>query len=151
VVIKKNSSAAKMVIRYNDIVHVITTLADEEKITVAVKETLKGSLIAGGACAVCGLVLGPVGFAIGGAVGGGIAYCLAKDKFKPLSHIILHEMSAEHQRQLVDSVKNIVSEVDAADAVEMLALLSGNMLLKAKIAEEMTRFAAHQMNLQIGQ
>ena len=59
--------------------------------------------------------------------------------------------SPEHQRQLVDSVKNIVREVDAADAVEMLALLNGNMLLKAKIAEEMTRFAAHQMNLQIGQ
>ena len=59
--------------------------------------------------------------------------------------------SPDHQRQLVDSVKNIAREVDAADAVEMLALLNGNMLLKAKIAEEMTRFAAHQMNLQIGQ
>ena len=86
------SSAFKMVIRYNDIVHVITTLADEENITVAVKETLKGSLIAGGACALGGLVLGPPGLAIGGAVGGGIAYCLAKDKFKPLLHVILYEM-----------------------------------------------------------
>ena len=65
--------------------------------------------------------------------------------------MILFLLSAEQQRQLVDSVKNIVREVDAADAVEMMALLSGNMLLKAKIAEEMTRFAAHQMNLQIGQ
>ena len=111
-----------MVIRYNDLVHVITTLADEENITVAVKETLKGSLIAGGACALGALVLGPpglaiggayvgaclaiegavggacalrgvvLGFAITGAVGGGIAYCLAKDKFKPLSHVILYEM-----------------------------------------------------------
>ena len=65
--------------------------------------------------------------------------------------MILLSLSAEHQRQLVDSVTNIVREVDAADAVEMMALLSGNMLLKAKIAEEMTCFAAHQMNLQIGQ
>ena len=48
-------------------------------------------------------------------------------------------------------MKNIVRDVDAADAVEMLALLNGSVLLKAKIAEEMTRFAAHQMNLQIGQ
>ena len=84
--------AAKMVIRYNDIVHVITTLADEENIAVTVKATLKGSLICGGACAIGGLVLGPPGMAIGGAVGGGVAYCLARDSFKPLSHIILHEM-----------------------------------------------------------
>ena len=35
--------------------------------------------------------------------------------------------SAEKQRQLVDSVKNIVRDVDAADAVEMLALLNGNL------------------------
>jgi uncharacterized Fe-S cluster-containing radical SAM superfamily enzyme len=60
-------------------------------------------------------------------------------------------MSAAQQQQLVDSVKNIVRDVDAADGVEMIALLSGNMLLKAKIAEEMTRFAAHQMNLHIAQ
>ena len=59
--------------------------------------------------------------------------------------------SREQQQQLVESVKNIVRDVDAADAVEMLALLNGSVLLKAKIAEEMTRFAAHQMNLQIGQ
>lgn len=52
----------------------------------------EGSLIAGGTCALGGLVLGPPGLAIGGAVGGGIAYCLAKDTFKPLSHVILYEM-----------------------------------------------------------
>lgn len=33
-----------MVIRYNDIVHVITTLADEENIAVTVKATLKGTI-----------------------------------------------------------------------------------------------------------
>ena len=89
---KFSAAGFKMVIRYNDIVQVITTLADEEQITVAARETLKGSLIAGGACALGGLVLGPPGLAIGGAVGGGIAYCLTKDKFKPLSHVILYDM-----------------------------------------------------------
>ena len=47
--------------------------------------------------------------------------------------MILLSLSAEHQRQLVDSVTNIVREVDATDAVEMLALLSGpNLLLKGR-------------------
>lgn len=68
-----------------------------------------------------------------------------------LTETLFSLSSAEHQRQLVDSVKNIVRDVDAADAVELLALLNGSVMLKAKIAEEMTRFAAHQMNLQIAQ
>ncbi len=140
-----------MVIRYNDIVQVVTTLADEENIQVAVKETLKGGLIAGSACIAGGLLLGPPGLAIGGAVGGGLAYCLARDKFKPMSQVILYEMSAEQQTQLVDSVKNILRDADATDAVELMALLNGNVALKAKIAQEVARFASHQMNMHIMQ
>jgi hypothetical protein len=139
-----------MVIRYNDIVSVITTLADENNIQVSVKETLKGGFIAGTSCTLGGLLLGPPGLAIGGTVGGGLAYCLTKDKFKPMSQVIL-QMSPALQQQLVDSVLNIVHDLDAADAVTMLALLRGNMLLRAKITEEMTRFAANEMNLHLAQ
>ena len=76
-----------MVIAHSDVVEVLSRLADEENIQAAVKETMKGGLIAGLTCAAGGLLLGPAGLAVGGAVGGGISYALAKDKFKPLSQV----------------------------------------------------------------
>ena len=78
----------KMVIRYNDILTVITTLCDDEGLKVTVKGSAKGGLIAGATSAVGGLVLGPLGLAIGGTVGGLIAYATA-EPYKPVSQVRL--------------------------------------------------------------
>ena len=76
-----------MVIRYNDILTVITTLCDDEGLKVTVKGSAKGGLIAGATSAVGGLVLGPLGLAIGGTVGGLIAYATA-EPYKPVSQVV---------------------------------------------------------------
>ena len=60
----------KMVIKYEDILKIITTLGDDENLRITVKQSAKGGLIAGVSCAVGGLIAGPPGLAVGGAAGG---------------------------------------------------------------------------------
>lgn len=138
-----------MVIRYADVLTIITTLGDEEKLQVTVREAAKGGLIAGGFCTLGGLLLGPPGLALGGAVGGCLASYIARDNFKPVAVVILYEMKETERQHLVDSVRSIIQHLDAGDAIELLALVQGNAALKAKIVAEMTTFFRQQLSMQI--
>ena len=138
-----------MVIRYNDILTVITTVGDDEQIRVAVKESVKGGLIAGTSCAVGGLLLGPMGLAVGGAVGGAAAAYMAQNAFRPVSTVIMHEMREEQRDQLVAAVRNVLNDADGMDAAEILALVQGSNALKARIASELFTFFARQMNMNV--
>ena len=56
----------------------------------------------------------------------------------------MYDMQPLDQEKLVDAVRNIVEGVDIQDAVELMALVQGNPVLKAKIVAG--RFA-HCQNL----
>ena len=115
-----------------------------------VKESVKGGLIAGATTAIGGLILGPPGLAIGGAVGGCAAYVLAGNKFRPLSAVILYDMGRDDQQRLVEAVRNLVSHLDAGDALELMAIVNGNAVLKARIVSEMTSFFQQQLSMTVG-
>ncbi len=73
-----------------------------------------------GSCAtVGGMIAGPPGLAIGGAIGGCLAYIFGEGKFRPVSHVIMYEMKEEEKQQLVASVQNIIHNLDAGDALEV--------------------------------
>jgi len=137
-----------MVIRYNDILELMTVLSEDKNLQVTVSESLKGGLTAGVAATLGGLLLGPRGLALGGALGGVLGAVMSEDKFKPVSQAIM-EMSDPDQRRLVEAIRNIVRGLDASDAVELIAIVQGNELLKAKVMTEMVRFLRSEINLRI--
>ena len=139
----------KMVVQYNDILKIITTLMDDENLQITVKQSAKGGLIAGISCTVGGLIAGPPGLAVGGAAGGCLAAYFAGNSFKPLSTVILYEMKPVDQRALVNAVTKIIQNLDVMDAVELLALIQGSAALKAKIVGELTTYCQQQLNLQV--
>ena len=145
IVLKQN----KMVIQYKDILNIITTIGDDENLRITVKQSAKGGLIAGISCAVGGLIGGPRGLAVGGAAGGCLAAYLAGNSFKPISTVILYEMKPVDQRALVEAVKSIIPNVDVMDAVELLAIVQSNAVLKARIIGEMTTFLQQQLEFQV--
>ena len=138
-----------MVIKYEDILKIITVLGDDENLRITVKQSAKGGLIAGFSCAVGGLIAGPPGLAVGGAVGGCLAAYVTGDSFKPLSTVILYEMEPIDQNALVQAVTNITQNIDAMDALELLAIIQGSNALKAKILSEVTTYCQRQLNTEV--
>ena len=55
-----------MVIRTDEILSVLSKLSDESGLKVTVQESVKGGVVAGTACTIGGVLLGPPGLAIGG-------------------------------------------------------------------------------------
>ena len=125
-----------MVIRTDEMIHIVTTLSDDSGLKVTINESVKGGLITGTACTVGGLILGPVGLALGGAVGGFVAYILGDGKFKPVSNVIMYDMRDEDRQKLATAVRNIIADLDAADAVQLMVLINGNAALKGRIGTE---------------
>jgi len=138
-----------MVIRTDEIVNIISKLSDESGLKVTVTESVKGGVIAGAACTIGGVLLGPPGLAIGGAIGGCLAYVLGNGKFRPVSDVIMHDMRPEDRQELVRSVERITADLDAADAMHLLVLIQGNAALKGRVVTEITNFFQNQMNMAI--
>jgi len=138
-----------MVIRYADVLDLMTVLAEDKKLQVTVTESAKGGLLAGGAATLGGLLLGPPGLAIGGAVGGCLAMYIANDKFRPVALVLTEDMTLAQQQKLVGAVTNIVSNLDAGDAMELIAIVQGNELLKARVMSEMCSFLRSNLSMHV--
>lgn len=63
-----------MPIDTRELMEAIAIVADEQNIRVAVKQSAKGTAICAACCFAGGLLMGPVGLAVGGAAGGIAAY-----------------------------------------------------------------------------
>merc|ERR1711872_538894 len=138
--------AGIMVIRYKDILELLTVLSEEKKLQATISGSLKGGLTAGLTSFLGGLLLGPIGLALGGAIGGVLASM--SQNFQPVSQVIM-SMPEHYQQKLVTAVQNIISNLDASDAIKLIAIIKGNGELKAKVMNEMIRFLRSEMSLRI--
>ena len=112
-----------MVVRYDDLLSLITTLGEEEGIRVSVKGSIKGTLIVTAICLVFSLLLGPIGLAIGGSFGGIAAWLQSRDKFRPLATVIRNDLTQEQREELTQKVRSVVGDLEASDAMELVALV----------------------------
>ena len=132
-----------------DLQRVMAVLADEDELKVTMKHAVYGGVVAGVVTAVGGLVAGPPGLAIGGAVGGLLAYGSAGN-FKPVSQVI-KEMDAHERQVLYDAMKDIIQQLKFDDYSALLAFLSGGqgMFVRQQLMDRMVSFLRDQMRLQM--
>ena len=133
-----------MVIEYNEISNVLTKFAEDEDIRITVKQSAKGGLIAGFICALGGLIAGPIGFIFGGTAGGIVAAYFSGESFQPVATII-NEMDPERKKEMTNSVLKILDKADAMDALEILAIIQGNNVIKAKVRTNLINICQQQL------
>ena len=114
-------------------------------------ESGKGALVTGCVAGLAGLLLGPIGLALGGAVGGAMAAVYAKDKFRPLHQVITEEMTQHQRDRMVECLRNVLTNIEATDALALVAAVQGNQALKARLATEMVTFLSQQCNIYVNE
>merc|ERR1719300_710625 len=98
-----------------------------------------------------GLILGPIGLAVGGAVGGSLAAWMAQDKFKPLVQVIMEDMRSDQRERMIECLRKVLSQIEPTDALALVAMVQGNQALKARLATEMVTFLSRQCNIYVNE
>ena len=138
-----------MPVSVTDLQRVMAILADEDQLKVTVKSSAYGGVIAGITTTVGGLLAGPPGLLVGGAVGGALAYSTAGN-FKPASQVI-RGMNAHDRQLLYDNVRDIIDNLAFDDYLALMAFLSGGpgLLIRQQLMDRMVSFLREQMRLQM--
>ncbi|XP_077502467.1 protein C19orf12 homolog [Amblyomma americanum] len=137
-----------MPVRRDEMLDVLCMISNEEKLRVTLKHSARGGLITGASAMAAAVIMGPVGLAVGGALGGCVAAVLMRDKFVSATEIISN-MSDHQKDELVAAVQRAFADIEVADAVELVALLCGDIHIKKRIIRAIVDYFHTQMRLEI--
>ncbi|KAH6943858.1 hypothetical protein HPB50_000175 [Hyalomma asiaticum] len=137
-----------MPVKRDEMLDVLCMVSKEENLKVTLKHSAKGGLITGATAMAAGFIMGPIGLALGGALGGCAAAVMMRDKFVSAAEIITN-MSDDQKDELIIAVQRAFSDIEVADVVELLALLCGDIHIKKRIIRAIIDYFHSQMRLEI--
>ncbi|XP_055541200.1 protein C19orf12 homolog [Wyeomyia smithii] len=132
-----------------ELMEAVGALMDNENVRVTVKSSAKGAAICAASCFIGGLLGGSKGLALGGTIGAVSAAIMSRGQFRPVSEIILHEMSERDREQLKDRVVYAVRDFHPTDMGVLLSLLMGNKEVQKAVLNTVTTFITNEMDMQI--
>ena len=138
-----------MPISVDDLQRLMVVLADEDQLRVNARNSTLGGVVAGVATTVGGLLIGPPGLLIGGALGGILAYWNSR-KFKSVSQVI-NDMNTSQKQALFDAMKDIIGSLNSGDYLTLMAFLSTGpgLLIRQKLKDKMVSFVRDQTRFQM--
>ncbi|XP_020507932.2 protein C19orf12 homolog [Labrus bergylta] len=139
---------AGMAPRVDDVMRLCCKISAHDQIKVAVKNSTKGAVVAGGAAFVCGMLAGPPGIAVGGAVGGLLGSWLTSGQFKPLPQILM-ELPSNQQQKLYNDVLAVIGTLDWTDAAQLIALVMGNATLQQQVTAALLNYVSKELRAEV--
>lgn len=134
--------------RLDDVMRLCCNLSAHEQIKVAVKSSTKGAAVAGGTAFVGGLLAGPPGLAIGGAVGGLLGCWMTSGQFKPLPQILL-ELPPNQQQKLYSDIMAVLGSLDWTDLAQLTALVMGNATLQQQVTAALLSYVTKELRADV--
>ncbi|XP_023673963.1 protein C19orf12 homolog isoform X1 [Paramormyrops kingsleyae] len=145
---KRLSKSDRMPPCVDDVMQLCCKLSTNWAIKTAMKNSLKGAMIAGGSALLGGLVLGPAGIAVGGAVGGSLGYWNTRGEFKPLPQIIM-QLSMPEQQKLYADIKAVLGSLDWMDAAQLTSLVMGNAVLQQQVKDALLGYVTQTLQAEV--
>ncbi|KAL7406442.1 hypothetical protein ABVT39_019792 [Epinephelus coioides] len=134
--------------RVDDVMRLCCELSAHDQIKVAVKNSTKGAMVAGGTAFVGGLLGGPPGIAVGGAIGGLFGSWLTSGQFRPLPQILM-ELPPTQQKKLCDDVMAILGNLDWTDAAQLIAFVMGNATLQQQVTAALLNYVTKELRAEV--
>lgn len=134
--------------RIDDVMRLCCEISAHDQIKVAVKNSTKGAMVAGGTAFVGGLLGGPPGIAVGGAVGGLLGSWLTSGQFRPLPQILM-ELPPSQQQKLYDDVMVILGNLNWMDAAQLIALVMGNSTLQQQVTAALLNYITKELRAEV--
>uniref|UniRef100_G3PG91 Neurodegeneration with brain iron accumulation 4 n=1 Tax=Gasterosteus aculeatus aculeatus TaxID=481459 RepID=G3PG91_GASAC len=134
--------------RMDDCVRLCCEVGADQQIKVAVKNSTKGAVLAGGTAFVGGMLGGPPGIAVGGAVGGLLGSWLTSGQFKPLPQILM-ELPPAQKQKLYDQVSAVLKNVAWTDAAQLIALVMGNAALRQQVTAALLNYVTTELRSEV--
>ncbi|XP_004536446.1 protein C19orf12 homolog [Ceratitis capitata] len=132
-----------------ELVEAISIIANERNVQVTMKQATKGSLVCAASAFAGGILLGPVGLAVGSAAGGLMAYKMTSGKFRPLADVLINDLTDRQKEQLVRRVNNAVAEFAISDLAILLPMLMNNASIQEAVLKTAISFVSNELRVQV--
>ncbi|NXI33172.1 CS012 protein, partial [Sterrhoptilus dennistouni] len=127
-----------MPIRDEDVMALLSHPDLVKDLKAAIKYSHRGALVTGASALVGGLLVGPAGFFIGGALGGFIGW-MTSGQFKSVPQIFMELSSAEKQK-LRAEIEVIVKDLYWTDAPQLICLVLENPAIRGQVVAVLARY-----------
>ncbi|CAJ1048576.1 protein C19orf12 homolog [Xyrichtys novacula] len=134
--------------RIDDVMRLCCEISAHDQIKVAVKNSTKGAMVAGGTAFVGGMLGGPAGIAVGGAVGGLLGSWLTSGQFRPLPQILM-ELPPNQQQKIYNDVVAVLGNLDWTDAAQLIALVMGNATLQQQVTAAILSYVTKELRAEV--
>lgn len=138
-----------MPLNTGEIMNALAIVSEHEHMRVAVKESAKGGVITGVSTVCGGLLLGPLGLALGGTFGGVTSYILSKNKFRPVPKILMEDLTDRQKQQLAGSVQAVINDLRVEDAAMLASLILADKALSITVLQLVTNFLKDQLSVEV--
>lgn len=133
-------------LQIDDVIQILSVLADEANLRVTVKESLKGGLITGVTTVLGGLIGGRIGLAIGAVAGGIGAAAMSKD-FQGVGSVLLN-MDQQKKEILFGRIKDCCTKASFSDIGKFKDVVN-DPDMKMKLLKIITDHVESQLKMDI--
>ncbi|KAF6734611.1 C19orf12-like protein [Oryzias melastigma] len=135
----------------DDIIRLCCEISAQKKIKVAVKEPVRGVMVAGSSILVGGLLGGPAGMAVGGAVGGLLGKWMSRGQFQPLPQILM-ELSPSQKQKLCNEIRQALGSSYYLNLISTEFLISYVMRdaeLNQKVTSALIKYVTKELKVKV--
>ncbi|XP_077642565.1 protein C19orf12 homolog [Lonchura striata] len=118
-------------VNVNDLMTLLTHVATVTGMKAAFYHSRRGGMLAGGGAFLGGLLGGPPGIFVGGAVGGWIGWLTSED-FKSVPQILM-ELPAAEKQKLCAKTLDVVKNLEWTDAAQLVKLVMSNSTIRGQV------------------